>query len=587
MDKPCFIFDIETTGLPMFSAFRCMSYSWSLEGEINTVFTLEEAVNILRAAMCVDVYIAGHNIFTFDLPLLLWHHQRSGSTAPLQSELIRVGTAGRLLDTLIFSVKLFPLRERHGMGSWASMVETVYGMEGKTEVEDFATASDAELAERCSHDVRIQQCLTHYFCETHGAPDNINGWEEDCAFFPVVLDLLTSGLPYDRDKAAEARKLVEARLAGPLALWETTAPGVNPNSTKQIDAWLVERHGKGLPRTKKGRPSFNKQNKRRIVNEFPELGPLLRITAERGTAQFLDKDSKSNCENYIRESVHTGTEAVFPSMNVYGTRTHRASYSNPPLNQFPKHIRGIVEAPRGWLMVGVDIVALEMSVIGRAFREVLDDDTIERQVRSGVSVKQLTMDAFAPAMERTVYQPGETPESLAKKVNYALIYGAGIPLLMDFYNADRSVIEECVERRFPGFKRLSDAVQRGVRGAEVSDDDGGNSTGTMESFYGTQIRTEKWKALNTLCQTSGAEYAKRVFTRLHERITYAFADARAIIFNHDELQWLVRGTDAAYVEGIVKEICGGLEEYMDGLDDGVGFLTGVDYAVGSSWKETH
>jgi len=574
-----FIFDIETTGTPVFSDFRVMSYSWGLDTQVHTVHTLGEAVNALRAALTMDTVIVGHNILCFDLPVLLYHHQRTGAKAPLKAELIKAGREGRLWDTLVFSTKLFPDRERHGMASWKEVMALKYGVEGKVEIDDFATASDEAIGRRCAHDVRIQQCLTKYFCEELGAPDTVANWDVDCAFVPVVLDLLTTGVPYDRAEADKARKRVEARLAVPGAVWESTAVGVNPNSNKQIHEWLKSKGHEGLDLTEKGNPQFNKKNRLAMVNRYPELSPLLRLATERGTAQFLDKGSAKNCENFLRESPVTKTESLFPSLNVFGTRTHRAAYSSPPLNQFPKHIRSIVKVPEGWLMVGCDIVALEMSVIGRCFEEVLGDSAVADQVRSGVSVKQLTLDAFAPAMEDTVYQPGQTPESLAKTLNYALLYGAGKDLLSQMLNADLSVVEECIDRRFPGFRRLSEAVSDGVKG--------GQEDGVLSTFYGTRVRTARWKALNTLCQASGAEYSKRVFIYLHDKIKHMFAEAHAVIHNHDEMEWIIRTADRPFVEAQMKSIQDGLEGHMHGLDDGVGFLTGIDWHIGRSWAEVH
>jgi len=574
-----FVFDLETTGIPVYSTFRCMGWSWGMEdaAPVQVTFDLEEAVDQLITALDYGYAAAGHNVFGFDLPVLLYHYDRSEGTLPLREKLIE--HRRQIYDTLIFSTKLFPLRMKHSMDSWSGMIETIYGIEGKVEVEDFATASDAEIEDRCSHDIAIQKALSHYFIVTHGAPDTVNAYDVDCDFLPIVLSLTTCGVPYNRKEADRARKILKARTLGPELMRRTIAPDVNPRSNKQIDAWVRSIYGEGFPLTEKGSPMFNKQNRQEMLQKFPKLEWFVRGSASAKLYSVLDTTLAGCYENFLQKSTVYDGEGIFPSLYVHGTRTLRMAYSKPALNQFPKHIRSIVEAPEGWLMVGFDIVALEMAIIGRIFEKVLGDVTVRDEVLSGKSVKQLTLDAFKPAMEKTVFHGGDTPEDLAKRINFALLYGAGVPLLVQMLNSDETTVEECIERRFRGFRTLSEAVQAAVKGSDEE--------GTVQSLYGTQLRTARWKALNTVCQASGAEVAKRVSIYLDNAMKERVPESYAVIHNHDEVEFICRGMDEEELKRTVQGIADGLEPYMNGLDDGVGYLSGVNWKVGRSWADVH
>ena len=636
------IFDVETENLPVYSRFRCMSLTkgTDLDSPIETVHSLKEAVSALIVAMTDPECeaIVGHNVQSFDLPLLVWNIENLGGSASNILRAVLRGQCHKVWDTLIFSKKLFPLREEHSMDSWHGMVNTIYGLEPKVEIDDFSTVDKWTLQKRCEHDVRIQQALTDYFVRTHGAPSTVPCWEADTAFFPLVVDLMTTGVPYRKEHEERARKWLEARITVPSMLRERMFPGVNENSNAQIQRWLMQPQLdeigvtwdeymkyrktsvdeekkplakkyakvrdlcptlqaecdeiKGLDWTKKGSPQFNNDNRNAMINRFPELELFVRDKKDRKLLKFIDPSMPSYAENFMADSDFLGTIAIYPSLNIFGTRTHRAAYSSPPLNQFPKPLRNIVGVGQGFLMVGVDIVALEMAIIGKMFEEVMNDTTITDQVRSGRSVKKITLEAFRPAMEKTVLPPGWTLEDMAKKVNYEILYGMGIPALAQQLNASLDIVDECMEKRFPGFRELNRVVQSTVKTATSSNEYGdridsdGSDEGTVQTFYGTQVRTTRWKTFNTIGQASGAEYSKRVLTYV-DRTLKRHCKARLCIWNHDEGQWIVKDDDPKWVEEVCRGIRDGMEDEFAKYDDGVGFLTGVDYAIGTNWAETH
>lgn len=658
-----FIWDIETTSLPVYSRFRCMSWTWGTDftSPVETTFDLCKALDVLHGALASpDTVIIGHNIHTFDLSVMVYaednllergEYELPEGFPPLREQ-IRYYRRN-VWDTLIFSKKMFPERMLHSMDSWHPEMNMLYDLEPKVEVADYENDPDELIQERCEGDIRIQQGLTKYFCELKGAPDTVSDWDTDTEFLPCVVDLLTSGVPFDLEKAEKVRGTLEMRLLGPNLMKEQLAPGMNWGSNKQVHEWLLanaikkwgspelmnlpveldeevqlflenrteadekkfekklmkffdvfakkwalhlssdlakfteERYVKwdlfekmnGLPLSPKGRPSFNKQNRSSILQKHPVLTWKEMTAEDEKLLGMVDPQKDGFAGNFMAYSPYLGREAVYPSFNLYGTRTNRGAYKEPAIGTFPKHTREIVRVEEDEWLVGLDIVALEMSIIGYVQKMVTGETAIWDQVQSGVNVKQLTLDAFAPAMVNTQLFPGETLQARAKTINYALLYGMAPGTVAKSLGCDEETARACIEVRFPGLLTLNDVIQTMFKGHDPD-------KGTISTIYGTQVATAKWKSLNTVCQASGAEYAKRMMAFLQKTLSDAYG-ARMVLWNHDEGQFVVKGREKEELESALAVMDGQLRNYMEGLDDGVGFLTGVDGSVGKNWKETH
>ena len=578
MSDTVFLFDIETSSADVHSEFKCMAWRDGIEAPICYTDDPTKACNQITYAVKMGWPLCGHNVMTFDLPVLLYNmDRRTLMSMPLH---LKEWGAARVWDTLIWSVKLDPSRRSHSMDSYAAVLAESYGAAPKTEVEDWGEAPPELLKERCMNDVEIQTCLLKWFVEG-GAPDSVPNYNIDMDFLPVVLSLMVSGIPFDRDEAGGTLKRLTARTTGPALLAETLAPGVNFRSNKQIDEYCRREYGEGLPLTEKGRPSFNKDNQLELARKFPILDYVVRTRKDVNLLKFLDPEQENNFGNFLAPSpAFGGAEAIYPSFRLYGTRTMRSQYSKPAISQFPTAIRRTVRAPEGFFFVGFDIVALEMAVIGYLFKTILDDNYIFDQMESGVSVKQLTLDAFEPAMKNTNYREGETPESVAKTVNYSILFGIASETLAKRLNCydgrkpNEALIDECIERRFPGFRRLSDLIKSTVKGD------------TVRTIYGTQVVTEERKAFNTVVQSSGAEYCRLVGSLLTEE-TRRNLDAFPWVWMHDEFQFAVpedRRTDELELE--VAAI-GAFVETRLRKEPKVGFLTGVEGKIGKTWYSTH
>lgn len=586
-----FVFDIETAGLHISDAWRCMAWSPSYRDKPKITFDLHEAIEVLKDAILKGHRLVGHNIVCFDLPKMCWEEMREMGTDTLLED---IRSHAVMADTLIASRHLFPTRKSHAMKAWAEELMADYPCGPKPEVEDFATASLTELEKRCVEDVTAEACLWDYLHHEQGVPDCIAMADFEHQWYGLVVELLATGVPYNFLDSLRVLEHLCDKAKMPQAVLEAHFPGVNFNSTKQVDEALKKKYGAGLPlSTKTDNPTMKKTRREEICITFPLMNAHFEYKDATKALSFITpppegKESKLSVGQFTADSPMWEGKAIYPTLNYVGTRTGRMQYESPPINQMPKKVRRVVRAPKGWVLVGMDIVALEMAWTGYMLEQLCGESTIMDQVRNGESAKKLTLEAFRPAMENVRVYGGMSLEDVAKTINYALIYGIGkhnlaatLNLPMDGENKALStkLVNDCYEKRFPKMGMLNKAIQ------------GTMDDNVLTGFYGAKVLTEPWKALNAFIQNSGADYARRVMYLWWSELKrlWGFGAVRACVYNMDELQLLVNCKDAVDREDLEVE----LRFIADRMEDlfkqayGGDYVAGIDWKIGNTWEETH
>ena len=247
----------------------------------------------------------------------------------------------------------------------------------------------------------------------------------------------------------------------------------------------------------------------------------------------------------------------------------RSQYKNPPLNTVDKRIRGLVGTEG---MLGVDLEALEYLILAFTVKEVFGDGIMWDNHHAGVCPKQWTLDALGPLQDYMELREGETKESKAKTLNYAYLYGAGIPHLMGFLNlpsGKAGELQEALNKRFPSLDKLSRQLVRHKR------------SGTILNLFGQKIKSEDHLVLNSYAQSSGAGYAMRIFTCLSKELDEYYSP---IIFNHDEIQYIPKETDIP-TEFIDNAIDLAYKNFSDKYN--LPIISKFNWTLGNSWKESH
>jgi len=221
-----------------------------------------------------------------------------------------------------------------------------------------------------------------------------------------------------------------------------------------------------------------------------------------------------------------------------------------------------------------------------------DYSQIEFRVLAHLSEDPVLVDAFregADFHERTALKifggnSGRDPHelrSIAKMVNYALLYGKGAFTLSKDIGVTQQAAQEFIDAYFAGFPRVRAFIDRTLDEARAS--------GIVKTMFGRrrlvpelssrngQIRmAAERQAVNMPIQGSAADILKRAMVETH-RALLPHPEARMILTVHDELLFEVPETRADEFATIVKA----------GMQDAAALkvpLT-VDVGIGRNWKE--
>ena len=568
------IFDIETTGLRRDSDFLLAAFS---DGTVTR--SIKKTVKKLTQTLENGEGIVGHNCVSFDLPWMLAHPKVAGRHLGERfCEAIRQNPLC-IIDTLHISKREYPhWLKGHGVEDWVSRLRHQYDYDIPDKPIDVDWTDIDEVRERCTHDVAIQTALWDYLWNVK-AHKRSKTYRFLQYYYPLCIDSLSYGLPVNVKKLNRAKKELKLKTTTQAIKCKRLLDGANPGSAKQIQEFLLSKYKKGLPLTEKGNPSFSKDYREQLSAEFPEMGELFYLKELKQMLQFM-KDSgegKKNVFNKIYPSKVYGGHTIIPDLNVVGSRTLRSQYSNPPLNQFDKRLRTSIEAPEGWTLVGVDIKGLENAILSVTLRDVLGDESLDRDK----CPKQMTLDIFGTLFDNVVCYGDQTLKDKAKTLNYAVLYGQGLKGTAKYLSLPEDNIpriKSAMEERFPSLTRLHHTLKQSIfelRGQQH-----------LKTMYSDVVPTPEYCVINTWCQTSGMVYAHMIFGLFYQELNKVKIEHYVSVVNHDEAQIMFKTTNERVLR---KKIDRALERTYNKFFDVIGeeLITTLEYKIGKNWKETH
>lgn len=137
---------------------------------------------------------------------------------------------------------------------------------------------------------------------------------------------------------------------------------------------------------------------------------------------------------------------IYPSFNVNGTVTGRISSSNPNLQQLPKDggVRGIYIPDPGQVFVSADFKQLEVTLAAHFSR----DKNLLRIVNEGASQHDITAQGLGIS------------RALAKTINFALQYGAGVQKIQKILGVSAKEAEHALNKYWETYSGLREFVKR-------------------------------------------------------------------------------------------------------------------------------
>ena len=261
--------------------------------------------------------------------------------------------------------------------------------------------------------------------------------------------------------------------------------------------------------------------------------------------------------------------------------TGRLSTTNPNLQSIPirtdlgREIRSAFVAEEGYRMMSADYSQIELRILAHVSGEPKLREAFERgdDIHRATAAEVLGKD---PAALTT----GE--RSIAKMINFGIIYGISAFGLSENLEIPRDVAQEYIDTYLARFPHVQDFIERTIEQARED--------GYVTSLLGRrrlvpevrasnrQIRGQGERfAVNFVMQGSNADIIKVAMLRIHERLRAEGRGARLVLQIHDELLLEVPEPEVSKVRELVREEM--VRAYP--LDPPLA----VDVGVGDDWNE--
>jgi DNA polymerase-1 len=392
---------------------------------------------------------------------------------------------------------------------------------------------------------------------------------------PVLVAIERAGVRIDSAALLAQSQRVDQELTRLMKqVFERAGGEFNIGSPKQLAEVLFERLG--LPVLKRTGTSRAPSTAVEVLEELALTHDLPRLILDWRAMSKL----KGTYIDALPQLVNPATGRVHTSFNQAVAATGRLSSSDPNLQNIPirtelgREIRRAFIAEPGHVLISADYSQIELRVLAHLSA----DETLIEAFRRGDDIHDQTANRV---FGRDGGMDKHRKRSIAKMINYALLYGKTAFTLSKDIGVTPQAAQEFIDAYFAGFPRVRTFIDRTIEEARAS--------GVVRTMYGRrrlvpeltsrngQIRSAAERvAVNMPIQGTAADIMKRAMIDVHAALA-SRPQARMILTVHDELLFEVP-------EGEADDIASVVRDHMQGAAALNVPLT-VDVGVGANWKE--
>ncbi|ELH2170892.1 TPA: DNA polymerase I, partial [Campylobacter jejuni] len=528
LDKESIIaFDTETTGLDTKEA-KIVGFSFCMnENEAfyvpltHNYLGVGEQISLQSAKKAIEVifnhFVIGHNLkydfkiiqnnFDLNLP------QKYADTmilAWLKNPSLRVN-----MDDL--ALRLFNYETLH----FESLVK---------KGENFASVELEKACKYAAEDAYITLRFYLYFLKNLETP--LLELAKNCEFdfIKIIMMMEENGIKLDTNALEILMKKFENEIKNlSEEIYTLCEDRFNLNSPKQMGDILFEKLK--LPSGKKGKTGYSTDEK--VLNILLDKHPVIaKILDYRELAKLYS----TYCEPLLKLALKDKNSRIYSSFLQTGTATGRLSSKDPNLQNIPAH--GQYAKDYKSCFVAKD----EFSFIS------LDYSQIELRMLAHFSEDEKLLNAFANDEDihaRTAIMIfGESnyeTRSVAKSINFGLIYGMGYKTLSQNLKIEANLAKSYIEKYFENFTSIKKYFEKVKNEAKqngfITTLSGRKRYFDFENAKPMQIAMYERESINSILQGSAADVIKLAMLEINKELN---EDKKLILQIHDELIFEVK-----------------------------------------------
>ncbi|EIN8882895.1 DNA polymerase I [Campylobacter jejuni] len=528
LDKESIIaFDTETTGLDTKEA-KIVGFSFCMnENEAfyvpltHNYLGVGEQISLQSAKKAIEVifnhFVIGHNLkydfkiiqnnFDLNLP------QKYADTmilAWLKNPSLRVN-----MDDL--ALRLFNYETLH----FESLVK---------KGENFASVELEKACKYAAEDAYITLRFYLYFLKNLETP--LLELAKNCEFdfIKIIMMMEENGIKLDTNALEILMKKFENEIKNlSEEIYTLCEDRFNLNSPKQMGDILFEKLK--LPSGKKGKTGYSTDEK--VLNILLDKHPVIaKILDYRELAKLYS----TYCEPLLKLALKDKNSRIYSSFLQTGTATGRLSSKDPNLQNIPAH--GQYAKDYKYCFVAKD---------GFSFIS-LDYSQIELRILAHFSEDEKLLNAFANDEDihaRTAIMIfGESnyeTRSVAKSINFGLIYGMGYKTLSQNLKIEANLAKSYIEKYFENFTSIKKYFEKVKNEAKqngfIVTLSGRKRYFDFENAKPMQIAMYERESINSILQGSAADVIKLAMLEINKELN---EDKKLILQIHDELIFEVK-----------------------------------------------
>ncbi|EOC4473911.1 DNA polymerase I [Campylobacter jejuni] len=528
LDKESIIaFDTETTGLDTKEA-KIVGFSFCMnENEAfyvpltHNYLGVGEQISLQSAKKAIEVifnhFVIGHNLkydfkiiqnnFDLNLP------QKYADTmilAWLKNPSLRVN-----MDDL--ALRLFNYETLH----FESLVK---------KGENFASVELEKACKYAAEDAYITLRFYLYFLKNLETP--LLELAKNCEFdfIKIIMMMEENGIKLDTNALEILMKKFENEIKNlSEEIYTLCEDRFNLNSPKQMGDILFEKLK--LPSGKKGKTGYSTDEK--VLNILLDKHPVIaKILDYRELAKLYS----TYCEPLLKLALKDKNSRIYSSFLQTGTATGRLSSKDPNLQNIPAHgqyakdYKSCFVAKDGFSFISLDYSQIELRILAHFSED-------EKLLNTFANDEDIHARTAIMIFGESNYET----RSVAKSINFGLIYGMGYKTLSQNLKIEANLAKSYIEKYFENFTSIKKYFEKVKNEAKqngfIVTLSGRKRYFDFENAKPMQIAMYERESINSILQGSAADVIKLAMLEINKELN---EDKKLILQIHDELIFEVK-----------------------------------------------
>ncbi len=344
----------------------------------------------------------------------------------------------------------------------------------------------------------------------------------EMAFLPCLVLMELSGIPINEEQLKTQLENSRKKFQN-LYMEFKIKYGIDPMSPQQVVNFLTKKLNIKLPKTDKG--SFSSQDiYLKDYENKEEVKLLLNIRYEKKNLDKLEELKK-----YLKNG------RIYGEFKQIGASTGRMSSYKPNLQNIPKNLKYLFEAPDGYKFIIADYSQIELRIAA----EYTKDEKMIQAFKEGKDLHRLTA-SIITGKDYEIITKEE--RNLAKAINFGLIYGISPKSLVEYaknnYGIEITLKEAKIfhENFFNYYQRFKIWHEKTKEYLEK------HRFVEQKTLLGRKLLAFKFTdAVNYPIQGSGSDLLKMAVVLFYKNINTL--DAKVVNLIHDEIVVQVKEED--------------------------------------------